>query len=65
VKSGSSSVARRGLFFLLLAAAFLWVRHDLASPQSVIRRAWRSVTAHGTQVEGVKNDLYERMGVPR
>ena len=61
----SSSVPGRGLFLVLLAAILLWVVYDLASPGSLLRSGWHSLVPGSAPVEGVRDDMVDRLGIPR
>lgn len=55
----------RVLFVLLLAALVVLAVFDLSSPTSHLHSLWESVFQGRAPVEGMRDEVVDRMGIPR
>ena len=61
----SSSPSGRALLFLLLMALVVLALFDLSAPDSLLHSLWDSLFRGSAPVEGVRDNLVDRMGIPR
>jgi len=59
------SAPGRGLLFFLGALLVLLAIHDLTFPNSLLRAWRRSVFSGEAPVEGVRDEMIDRLGIPR
>jgi hypothetical protein len=60
-----SSIPGRGLLFLLAAILALLAFYDLRAPASLLRSGWHSVFSRETPVEEIRDEMIDRLGIPR
>ena len=65
MRRSSSSLPGRSLLFLFLTALVVLVLYDLSAPISHLQALWDSLSPGHAPVEGVRDDMVDRLGIPR
>jgi hypothetical protein len=65
MRRSSSSLSGRALLFLLLTALVVLALYDLSAPNSLLHSLWESFFPGQAPVEGVRDDMVDRLGIPR
>lgn len=60
-----SSPAGRALFFLIALSILILAVYDLFSPNSLLLGLWQDLFSGRAPVEGVRDNLVDRLGIPR
>ena len=65
MRRSSSSISGRALLFLVLAALVILAVYDLSAPNSFLQSIWDSFFPGRAPVEGVRDNVVDRLGIPR